>query len=208
MRAHALQERHQRLYQATTDSRHALPVADNMLARDFSPGGPHQVWTADTPYLGTDEGWRYLAIVLDRFNREVMGWSLKPRMTADRVTDALNLAGFRRQPPGFSLTPTEAAHTPAAPAKNTLQAYGRVGSMSNQGNCGDHAPTESGCNRFKLERVFGKRFLTREAMKATAFAYIEGFYNRRRLHSTLGYASSVQYQQHWREAQLAEHQVA
>jgi putative transposase len=100
MRAHALQERHQRLYQATTDSRHALPVADNMLARDFSPGGPHQVWTADTPYLGTDEGWRYLAIVLDRFNREVMGWSLKPRMTADRVTDALNLAGFRRQPPG------------------------------------------------------------------------------------------------------------
>jgi putative transposase len=94
--------RHQRRDKARTDSRHALTVAANLLARDVTPRGPTRVWTSDITDLWTDEGWLDLAIVLDLFNREVVGWSLKPRLTADLLTEALTMAGFRRQPaPGL-----------------------------------------------------------------------------------------------------------
>src|SRR3970040_1425046 len=96
MREQGIRARHKRRYKATTDSKHALPVADNRLNRHFTPTAPNQVWTADMTYLWTAEGWLYLAVVLDLFNREVVGWSIKPRMTADIVTDALTMAWFRR----------------------------------------------------------------------------------------------------------------
>jgi transposase InsO family protein len=209
MREHGLRGRHQRRDQATTDSRHSLPVADNVLARDVSPSGPNQVWTADVTYLWTEEGWRYLAIVLDLFNREVVGWSLKPRMTADLVTDALTMAWFRRQPaPGLLHHSDRGSQYARHAFQDKLQEDGMTPSMSRKGNCWDNAPTESGFNRFKNERVFGDRFLTRDAMKATAVEYIEVFYNRRRRHSTLGYTSPVQYLKNWREARQAENQVA
>ena len=99
MRLHGIRARHKRRYRVTTDSKHGLPVASNLLDRNFEPKAPNQVWTADITYLWTDEGWLYLAIVLDLFNREVIGWSLKPRMTTDLVTDALTMAWFRRRPP-------------------------------------------------------------------------------------------------------------
>lgn len=92
MREHGIRARHKRRYKVTTDSKHNLPVASNLLDRNFTPSAPNQVWTSDITYLWTDEGWLYLAIVLDLFNREVVGWSLKPRMTADIVTDALTMA--------------------------------------------------------------------------------------------------------------------
>ena len=98
MREHGIYTRHKRRYKVTTDSTHNLPVAANLLNRHFTPSAPNQVWTSDITYLWTHEGWLYLAIVLDLFNREVVGWSLKPRMTADIVTDALTLAWFRRKP--------------------------------------------------------------------------------------------------------------
>lgn len=98
MRENGIRARHKRRYKATTDSKHSLPVAENRLARNFTAGAPNQVWTSDITYLWTDEGWLYLAIVLDLFNREVVGWSLKPRMTADLVADALTMAWFRRKP--------------------------------------------------------------------------------------------------------------
>jgi transposase InsO family protein len=98
MKENGLRARHKRRYKVTTDSKHGLPVAENILARNFAPTAPNQVWTSDITYLWTDEGWLYLAIVLDLFNREVVGWSLKPRMTADLVTDALTMAWFRRKP--------------------------------------------------------------------------------------------------------------
>jgi putative transposase len=100
MREHGIRARHKRRYNVTTDSTHTLPVAPNRLNRDFTPSAPNQTWTSDITYLWTDEGWLYLAIVLDLFNREVVGWSLKPRMTADSVTDALTMAWFRRNPAG------------------------------------------------------------------------------------------------------------
>lgn len=209
MREQGIRGRHQRRYKVTTDSRHALPVADNLLARDFTPSGPNQVWTSDITYLWTDEGWLYLAIMLDLFNREVVGWSLKPRMTIDLVTDALTMAWFRRRPaPGLIHHSDRGSQYASHAFQEKLTEYGMVCSMSRKGNCWDNAPTESWFNSFKNERVFGERFLTRDAMKATAFEYIEAFYNRRRLHSTLGYTSPVQYLKNWREAQDAENQVA
>ena len=98
MCAHGIRARHKRRYKATTDSRHSLPVAENLLARNFTAEAPNRVWTGDITYIQTAEGWLYLAVVLDLFNREVIGWSIKPRMTADIVTDALSMAWFRRKP--------------------------------------------------------------------------------------------------------------
>ena len=98
MREHGIRARHKRRYKTTTDSKRHLQVAPNRLNRDFTPSAPNRIWTSDITYLWTDEGWLYLAIVLDLFNREVVGWSLKPRMTVDIVTDALTMAWFRRKP--------------------------------------------------------------------------------------------------------------
>jgi len=102
MRENGLRARHKRRYKATTDSKHDLPVAANLLERNFAPAAPNPVWTADLTYLRTDEGWLYLAVVIDLFNREIVGWATKQRMTADIVVDALTMAWFRRKPaPGL-----------------------------------------------------------------------------------------------------------
>ena len=98
MRENGIRARHKRRFKATTDSKHSMPVAPNLLARNFTPEAPNRVWTGDITYIQTGEGWLYLAIVLDLFNREIVGWSIKPRMTADIVTDALTMAWFRRKP--------------------------------------------------------------------------------------------------------------
>jgi transposase InsO family protein len=118
MRENGIEARHKRRFKATTDSKHALPVAPNLLDRDFAPSAPNQVWSADLTYIWTDEGWLYLAVVLDLFNREVVGWSIKPRMTADIVIDALTMAWFRRKPaPGLIHHSTEVANMPATPSR-------------------------------------------------------------------------------------------
>jgi putative transposase len=209
MRENAIRGRHKRRYKATTDSRHRLPVAENLLARDFTPSAPNQVWTSDITYLWTEEGWLYLAIVLDLFNREVVGWSMKPRMRVDLITDALAMAWFRRRPAPALIHHSDRGSQYASHAfQKKLAEYGMRCSMSRKGNCWDNAPTESWFNSFKNERVFGERFATHEAMKARAFEYIEVFYNRRRLHSTLGYTSPAQFLKDWTEAQQKEDQVA
>jgi transposase InsO family protein len=209
MRENGIRARHKRRYKVTTDSKHGLPVSENKLARNFTPTAPNQAWTSDITYLWTDEGWLYLAIVLDLFNREVVGWSLKPRMTADIVTDALTMAWFRRQPAAGLIHHSDQGSQYASQAfQDTLRKYGMVGFMSRKGNCWDNAPTESWFNSFKNERVHGERFATRAAMKAEAFEYIETFYNRKRLHSTLGYKPPIQFLQDWSLAQQLEKQVA
>ena len=159
--------------------------------------------------LWTDEGWLYLAIVLDLFNREVVGWSLKPRMSADLVIDALSMAWFRRKPASGLLHHSDRGSQYASHAfQEKLAEYGMLCSMSRKGNCWDNAPTESWLNSFKNERIFGERFASHEAMKATAIEYIEVFYNRTRLHSTLGYTSPLQFLKDWNATQLEENQVA
>ncbi len=195
MREHDLRARHKRRFKATTDSRHALPVADNLLAREFAPASPNRVWTADLTYIWTDEGWLYLAVVLDLFNREVVGWSIKPRMTADIVVDALTMAWFRRKPaPGLMHHSDRGSQYASGVFQDKLVEFGMTCSMSRKGNCWDNAPTESFFNSLKNERVHGTRYATREAAIADLFDYIEVFYNRQRLHSSLGYRSPADFE--------------
>ena len=198
MRENGIRARHKRRYKATTDSKHALPVAPNLLDRNFTPAAPNQVWTADMTYLWTDEGWLYLAIVLDLFNREVVGWSIKPRMTADIVTDALTMAWFRRKPaPGLIHHSDRGSQYASHAFQAKLAEYGMICSMSRKGNCWDNAPTESFFNSLKNERVHGTRYATRDEADRRPVRYIEVFYNRSRRHSTLGYKSPIQFLQDW-----------
>ena len=198
MRDNGIRARHKRRFKATTDSKHALPVAPNLLDRNFQPAAPNQVWSADLTYIWTDEGWLYLAVVLDLFNREVVGWSIKPRMTADIVMDALTMAWFRRQPaPGLMHHSDRGSQYASHAFQARLQEYGMVCSMSRKGNCWDNAPTESFFNSLKNERVHGTRYDTRAAAQADLFDYIEPFYNRKRKHSTLGYVSPVKFLENW-----------
>jgi len=209
MRENGIRACHKRRYKFTTDSKHGLPVADNLLDRNFTPTAPNQVWTSDITYLWTDEGWLYLAIVLDLFNREVVGWSLKPRMTADIVTDALTMAWFRKKPaPGLLHHSDRGSQYASHAFQDKLKEYGMVCSMSRKGNCWDNAPTESWFNSFKNERVHGIRYATHADIKAASFEYIEVFYNRKRQHSTLGYRSPIQFLEDWLSEQQPEKQVA
>lgn len=198
MREQGIRARHKRRYKVTTDSKHGMPVADNLLERNFTPTAPNQVWTSDITYLWTDEGWLCLAIVMDLFNREIVGWSLKPRMTADIVTDALTMAWFRRHPaPGLLHHSDRGSQYASHTFQDKLREYGITCSMSRKGNCWDNAPTESWFNSFKNERGHGLRYATHADMRAVGFEYIEVFYNRKRLHSSLGYRSPVQFLEHW-----------
>jgi len=143
-----------------------------------------------------------LANVLDLFNREVVGWSLKPRMTADIVTDALTMTGFRKKPaPGLLHHSDRGSQYASHAFQDKLKEYGMTCSMSRKGNCWDNAPTESWFNSFKNERVHGLRYTTHAEIKAAAFEYIEVFYNRKRQHLTLGDKSPTQFLAAWLSGQ-------
>lgn len=209
MREHGIRARHKRRDKVTTDSTHHLPVAANLLNRDVTPSAPNQTGTSDITYLWTDEGGLYLAIVLDRFNREVVGWSLTPCMTGDIVTDALTMAWFRRKPAvGLMPHSDRGSQYASQPVPHKLREYGMICSMSRKGNYWDNAPTERCFNSFKNERVHGIRYDTRAAMTAARFEYIAVFYTRTRRHSTLGYQSPMQFLDEWRLAQHEENLVA
>ena len=201
MRDNGIHARHKRRYKVTTDSKHGLPMADNLLARNFTPTAPNQVWTSDITYLWSDEGWLYLAIVLDLFNREVVGWSLKPRMTADIVTDALTMAWFRKRPaPGLMHHSDRGSQYASHAFQDKLKAYGMTCSMSRKGNCWDNAPTESLWGRMKVGRLYGQKFATRRDAMDEVIDWLT-FYNHSRLHSTLGYISPMQFEQRWHAKQ-------
>ena len=158
----------------------------------------NRVWTGDITYIHTGEGWLYLAIVLDLFKQEIVGWSIKPRMTADLVTDALTMAWFRRKPGAGVLFHGDRGSQYAGHAMTAkLAEYGMTASMSRKGNCWDNAPTESFFNSLKNERVHGTTYATRTDAQADLFDYIEVFYNRSRRHSMLGYGSPVRSLENW-----------
>ncbi len=202
MREHGIRARHKRRWKATTDSKHALPVAADLIGRNFAPARPNQLWGADITYVWTDEGWLYLAVVIDFFNREIVGWSLKEQLTADLVVDALTMAWFRRRPePGLIHHSDRGSQYASAAFQDKLSEYGMRCSMSRKGNCWDNAPSESFFNSLKNERVHGARYRTRVDAKVDVFQYIEGFYNRVRRHSTLGQISPAQFMQRWQDEQ-------
>src|SRR5206468_6333245 len=149
-----------------------------------------QVWTADITYLATGEGWLYLAVVLDLYTRQIVGWAMRERMTKDLVIDALRMAWFRRRPqPGLIHHSDRGSQYCSDAFQQQLAEYRMLASMSRKANCWDNAPTESFFNSLKNERVHGTRYATREDARADLFQYIAVFYNRRRRHSSLGYCS-------------------
>ena len=158
MRKNGIRARHKRHYEATTDSKHHVPMAPNLLDRNFTPQAPNQVWTADLTYIWTDEGWLYLAVVIDLFNRKVVGWSMKPRMTADIVIDALTMAWYRNTPALGLIHQSDRGSQYASGAfQARLKNYGMICSMRWKGNCRDNACSESFFNSLKNERVLGSR---------------------------------------------------
>ncbi len=153
MREAGIGTRHKRRFKATTDSKHKLPVAANLLARNFKPLAPNQVWTGNITYIPTADGWLYLAVVLDLFNREIVGWSIKPRITADIVTDAPSMARSDASQRPVSCPLQQRPRQPRATrCADKLAEYGMTASMSRKGNCWDNAPTESFFNSMKNER--------------------------------------------------------
>jgi putative transposase len=204
MRENGMRARHKRRWKATTDSKHALPVAPNLIARDFAPARPNQCWGADITYLWTDEGWLYLAVVLDFFNRGIVGWSCREQLSAELVIDALTMAWFRRRPaPGLIHHSDRGVQYASHAFQLKLHEYGMCCSMSRKGNCWDNAPTESFFNSLKNERVHGTRYRTRADAKADVFEYIETFYNRTRRHSALGQISPQRFLSKWLSDQKA-----
>ena len=178
MRENGLRGRHKRRFKATTDSKHSLPVAPNRLDQNFETEHPDQVWTADITYIATGEGWLYLAIVLDLYTRQIVGWAMRERMTKDLVIDALRMAWFRRRPQvGLIHHSDRGSQYCSHDFQKQLIEYGMLASMSRKGNCWDNAPSESFFNSLKNERVHGVRYETRDEARADVFEYIEVFYN-------------------------------
>ncbi|MEO5595782.1 MAG: IS3 family transposase [Lysobacteraceae bacterium] len=190
LRRQGLRAKAARKFKATTNSNHVLPVAENLLKQDFTAQRPNQVWVADITYIGTDEGWLYLAVVLDLHSRKVVGWSMSERMTAALVCDALRMALFRRHMPRGVIVHTDrGSQYCSREHRDLLDAHGLIASMSARGNCYDNAAMESWNHSLKVEAIHGERLQSREQAKAHVFDYIEVYYNRNRLHSTLGYLS-------------------
>ena len=172
----------------TTDSRHDLPVAPNLLEQRFAAEWPDTVWLADLSYLPTDEGWLYLAAIKDMATRQIVGWSMADHLRAGLCVDALVMALQRYWPPeGLIHHSDRGGQYAAEPYRQVLERHGITQSMSRRGNCLDNAPMESFFASLKKEQVHHARFRTREEAKAAVFDYIEVFYNRQRLHSALGY---------------------
>lgn len=195
LRRQGLRAKAARKFKATTNSNHSLPVAENLLQQDFRAQRPNQVWVGDITYIDTDEGWLYLAVVLDLFSRKVVGWSMSERMTATLVCDALRMALFRRKRPhGVILHTDRGSQYCSRDHRDVLDEHGLIASMSAKGNCYDNAAMESWNHSLKVEAIHGERFATRAQAKAHVFEYIEVDYNRNRLHSTLGYFSPEQFE--------------
>ena len=201
MQQHGIKAKTKRKFVVTTDSRHSLPVAPDLVQRRFNPEAPNQLWSGDITYIQTDEGWLYLAAVIDLFSRQVVGWSLQSHMQASLVKDALTMAWWRRRPPpGLIFHSDRGSQYCSHEVQGALKDWGMRSSMSRKGNCWDNAPTESFWGRLKTASVHGCKFATREQAGQAVMDWM-AFYNHRRLHSSLGYLSLMQYEQRWYEAQ-------
>jgi transposase InsO family protein len=187
MRENRLRALWRRKFIHTTDSAHALPVSDNLLARRFNPSGPNQAWVSDITYIRTRSGWLYLAVVLDLYARKVVGWAMAPSMHAELVCAALQLAIAQRQPaPGLIVHSDRGSQYASALHQALLARHGLVGSMSRKGNCWDNAVMERFFLSLKTERVWQRDYANQVEAITDIADYIVGFYNSVRLHSKLG----------------------
>jgi transposase InsO family protein len=195
MREAGLRSKTKKKFKATTNSKHSHPVAPNLLGQDFKTQLPNAIWVSDITYIWTDEGWLYLATTMDLFSRGVVGWSMDSRMKSSLVVSALDMALKAREPmKGLIHHSDRGVQYAAKPFQELLSSNGIVCSMSRKGNCYDNAVQESFYHSLKTELVHHEHYRTREQARASLFEYIEGFYNRVRLHSTLGYKSPLQFE--------------
>ena len=182
-------------YRTTTRANPAHPVAPNLVAQRFSATYPNETWLTDISFIPTQEGWLYLAAILDLFSRRIVGWAMAPQMTSTLVTTALQMAVQHRQPPAGLLHHSDrGSQYTAQPYQNLLQHHQMQLSMSRTANCYDNAPMESFFGTLKREWVHHRRYTTRAEAKTDLFFYIETFYNRRRRHSSLGYRSPAAFE--------------
>ena len=201
MQRHGIQARGRRKFVVTTDSTHDLPLAPNLLQRDFKADAPNQKWTSDITYIETAEGWLYLAAILDLHSRQVVGWSMQDHMQTSLITDALRMAWFRRRPTaGLIFHSDRGSQYCSREFQGELKKFGMSSSMSGKGDCWDNAPTESLWGRLKVGRLHGKKFSTRRHAKDEIVDWLT-FYNHSRIHSSLGYVSPMTFEKNWRTAQ-------
>ncbi len=182
-------------FRVTTDSKHCLPVTDNLLDRDFGAQEANVKWASDITYLWTGEGWLYLAVVLDLFSRRVVGWSMQTSLNRSLVLNALEAALCQRHPQAGLLHHSDRGSQYASTDfQARLEAKGILCSMSRRGNCWDNAPVESFFGTLKQELINRCRFVTRQQARQQVFEYIEAWYNRQRRHSSLGYISPAEFE--------------
>jgi transposase InsO family protein len=195
MKAHGIRDGTARRFVRTTGSRHARPVADNLLDRQFEPGGPNAAWSCDLTSIPTADGWLYLAVAEDLFSRKIVGWSMDATMTSRLVVGALDMALRRRLPAGGLLAHSDRGSQYASEHYQRLLAgHGITCSMSGVAQCWDNAPVESFFASLKRELVHHERSTTRAEARTSIFEYIEAFYNRVRLHSSLGFLSPEEFE--------------
>jgi putative transposase len=200
MQVNGIRSKTRRRFRVTTDSKHHLPIAPNIVNRNFTATAPDQVWTTDITYLDTGEGWLYLTVFIDLFSRRVVGFAIDDHMRTDLVLSALRMAWFRRRPkPGLIVHSDRGSQYCSDDFVAALQAYGMISSMSRKGDCWDNAPTESLWSRLKVARVHGRKFATRAQFKDEVMDWLH-FYNSTRLHSTLNYVSPMQFEEQWHAA--------
>ncbi|MBD5595839.1 MULTISPECIES: IS3 family transposase [Enterobacteriaceae] len=195
LRRQGLRAKAARKFSPVSYKEHGLPVSDNLLKQDFYASGPNQKWAGDITYLRTDEGWLYLAVVIDLWSRAVIGWSMSSRMTAQLACDALQMALWRRKRPENVIVHTDrGGQYCSANYQALLKRHNLHGSMSAKGCCYDNACAESFFHSLKVECIHGEHFISREIMRMTVFNYIECDYNRWRRHSACGGLSPEQFE--------------
>jgi transposase InsO family protein len=198
MQQHGIQARGKRRFRvSTTDSRHDLPIAPNRLDRNFTVASPNQAWVGDITYIATEEGWLFLAVVIDLFSRKVVGWSMRPDMHRDLVIDALSMAWLGRNPgkqTGLIFHSDRGCQYASEDFRKVLEHCSITPSMSRKGNCWDNACAETLFGSLKVERLHGRHFETIRQAKDEIIAWLL-WYNQTRMHSTLNYLSPAEYEQ-------------
>ncbi len=195
MKEHGIRSKTVRKYKQTTNSKHSLPVSENLLNQDFSATHPNQKWVTDITYCRTAEGWLYLASVLDLCTRKIVGWQVSSRMTKALVIGALKQAVHQQKPsPGLLHHSDRGSQYCSIEYQQLLQQHGMVSSTSRKGNCYDNASIESFHAIIKREMIYTKSFETRAEARRAIFRYIELFYNRKRIHGAIGYMSPAAFE--------------
>lgn len=201
MKTLGLKAKTKKKFKMTTDSAHNLPIAPNILNRDFVASAPNQKWVGDISYVWTKEGWLYLAVVIDLYSRAVIGWSLQTTMTRQLVCDALTMALHRRGfPQGVLFHSDRGSQYCSDDYQQLLKKYNFICSMSRKGNCWDNAVSESFFHTLKTELIYSTQYETREIAKQSIFQYIEMYYNRVRRHSTIGSIAPIIFEDQYKMA--------